>query len=77
MKGKFIAYFFWCFGCAGICGAHRFYAGRPVTGFLWLITLGCFGIGQLLDLLLIPEMIEDYNLRKIPAVRHDINVFYR
>ena len=36
-----------------LCGLQRFSAGRFKTGFLWLITLGLFGIGQLIDFILI------------------------
>lgn len=35
----------------GICGIHRFYTGRPITGILQLITFGLFGIWQLIDII--------------------------
>lgn len=61
MKNKGVAYLLWLTGFIGLAGIHRFYAGKYVTGFLWLITGGFLGIGQFIDLLLIPGMIEEQN----------------
>ncbi len=62
-----LSYGLWCLSLLGICGIQRIYNRKPVTGFLWLFTFGLCGIGQLLDLLLLPGMVEGANRRIGPA----------
>ncbi len=57
---KSIGYLLWIFG---FLGAHRFYYGKPVTGTIWLLTLGLLGVGWLIDIFLIPGMDRDADLR--------------
>jgi len=37
----------------GGLGVHRFYAGRPVSGVVQLLTLGGLGVWSFIDLILI------------------------
>lgn len=57
-----IGYILWIFG---FMGAHRFYYGRPISGIIWLLTLGLFFIGWIIDLFLIPGMDEAADRRYI------------
>lgn len=63
MSSKEVAYLLWLLWLFGLGGIHRFYAGKPLSGFIWLITWGFFGFGQLIDLVLIPSMIDEQNLK--------------
>ena len=67
---KSVGYVLWIFG---FTGAHRFYYGRPITGTLWFFTFGLLGIGWLIDLLLIPGMDRQADLR-YQAGRTDYSV---
>ncbi|MFN7229962.1 MAG: TM2 domain-containing protein [Synechococcaceae cyanobacterium] len=64
-----VAYLLWALGLVALpfglpvalCGIHRFYCRKPLSGTLWLLTAGLCGVGQLVDLLLIPRLVEQAN----------------
>ena len=55
-----VGYVLWIFG---FLGAHRFYFGKPISGTIYLLTLGLLGIGWLVDLFLMPSLERQAELR--------------
>ncbi|MFW5823717.1 MAG: NINE protein [Marinobacter sp.] len=55
-----MGYLLWIFG---FLGSHRFYYGKPITGTIWFFTLGLLFIGWIIDLILIPGMDREADLR--------------
>jgi TM2 domain-containing membrane protein YozV len=47
----------------GVFGLHRFYMGKWLTGFLYLFTLGCFGIGVFYDFWTLNGQVDELNRR--------------
>jgi len=66
-----ISYAFWCLSLLGVCGVQRFYNRRPISGIIYLFTAGLCGIGQLLDLFLIPGLVDSANAPLLPKEQHD------
>jgi TM2 domain-containing membrane protein YozV len=61
-KQKSVAYLLWCLGFFGLCGVHRLYTERYLLGILYLFTFGFCFLGQLVDLLLIPDDVGSFNV---------------
>lgn len=56
------AYILWYLCLFSICGGQRFYSGKVASGLIYLFTFGVLGIGQLLNLVLIPGMVDERNI---------------
>ncbi len=65
----------WALRIVGRCGIHRLYADKVLTGIIWLFIFGLLGFGQLIDLVLIPGMITNANLRFLAfgGARQNVN----
>lgn len=50
-KSKWVSFFLCLF--LGIFGAHKFYEGRVLLGVLYIFTGGLFGIGVIVDLVIL------------------------
>ena len=70
MQSNATAYLCWLACLVGFCGIHRFYVGKPFTGLLWFFTAGLLGVGQFIDLFLIPGMVERNNARLGQLIQH-------
>lgn len=64
MKDKQIAYLLWALSFLGVAGVHRFYCRRYITAVLWFFTFGLFFIGTIIDIFLIPGMVDDENRKR-------------
>lgn len=60
-RNHLVAYALWGAALFGVCGLHRFYAGRWLSGLIWLATGGLCGIGQLIDVVFVSRMVDDHN----------------
>ena len=59
-KNKWVAFLLCLF--LGFLGAHKFYEGKIAMGILYFFTLGLFGIGVLVDLIVILTKPNPYYL---------------
>ncbi|TNE90127.1 MAG: TM2 domain-containing protein [Deltaproteobacteria bacterium] len=54
-----IAYLLLIVGFLGLSGLHRIYAGRWLSGLIWFVTGGLCMVGNIVDIFLLPQMLED------------------
>ncbi len=57
------SYLFWLACIFQIHGLHRLYNGKIGTGLLWMCTFGFLGVGQFIDLFLVPGMVDEHNMK--------------
>jgi TM2 domain-containing membrane protein YozV len=63
-NSKTISYILWAlWPTMGLAGMHRFYNKRYASGILWLFTFGLFGVGQIIDLFIISDMVDEHNAK--------------
>lgn len=55
------AFLLWLACALGLCGIHRFYLGKPITGLLYLFTFGLLGVGQVVDIIRLRKMVRESN----------------
>lgn len=60
-------------GFLGGLGIHRFYTGKIGTGLLWLFTGGLFGVGVVIDMLMI--LLNSYRDRTGLLLNNDLPTF--
>lgn len=51
MKSKWVSFFLCLF--LGVLGIHKFYEGKVLLGIVYLFTGGLFGIGVLIDCIIL------------------------
>lgn len=66
-----LSYLLWLGGWFGFSGLHRLYNGKIVSGLIWFFTLGLFGVGQFVDVFLVPGMTEEHELKRLRAAYGD------
>jgi TM2 domain-containing membrane protein YozV len=68
MKDLMMGYFLCGVGLfTPIAGLHRFYLEKPISGVFYLLTWGFCGVGTLIDLIRMPTLIDNYNVRRLLA----------
>jgi TM2 domain-containing membrane protein YozV len=63
MNNVATSYVLWLGCLLQLHGLQRLYNGKTFTGLLWLFTFGLMGFGQLFDLVLIPGMVDEHNVK--------------
>lgn len=65
-RSLIVAYVLWFVW--GLLGVHKFYLGRPVWGFVYILTGGLLGVGWLVDLFTLPWQVRRFRMRWLTAL---------
>ena len=63
------AYLFWLVSFVFVCGLQHFYMGKILRGVIWLLTVGLFGIGTIIDLFTLRGQVRDVNARRARGIQ--------
>ena len=66
MRNTGTAYLLLAVSLFGPHGLHRFYLGKPVSGLIYMMTLGLLGFGTLYDLITMQDLVDEANGRMLP-----------
>jgi len=66
----------WLLGLLGLCGLHRIYLNKKVTGVLWLLTFGLYGLGQVYDMFVLKGMVSESNTKFLTKVKYSSPIFF-
>ncbi|MFA7565828.1 MAG: TM2 domain-containing protein [Alkalispirochaeta sp.] len=58
-----LAYLFWLPSLTGFAGLHRFYLGKPLSGLIYLVTGGLFGIGTIYDAFTMSRLVREAQIK--------------
>ena len=64
-----IAYAMMLFTLLGFAGFQHFYLGKIGRGVLWLLTVGLFGIGTIIDIFTLPAQTRQVNAQRAVGIR--------
>jgi hypothetical protein len=67
-KSITVAYLLMLFSLIGISGIQHFYQGKIGRGILWILTMGIFGIGLIVDLFTLPSQVKTINARRAVGI---------
>ena len=56
-----LGYLLWLLSLVGVCGVQRMYLGQFGYGLVLLFSFGLCGLGQLIDLFLLPDAVNEAN----------------